>query len=87
MIEVGKLQEKGWEVKDRTTYLVQEEGSSGWVYTIGEFNDLDSAVAARYSHLQKWYDMAECDLEMLDYMSCDDHPVRIVMRHTVEVVL
>lgn len=77
--QVAELQEKGWDITCDTQYWVQEKAHSGNWYIVKVCFSLDDAVEAKMQHVDKWYNEWDPELE--------PYPVRIVMRHTVEVVL
>ena len=79
--QVAELKEKHWDVSCDTSYEVQERSVNGerW-YSLGTFHTLDKAMECEMDHFQKWYSRV--------FDSPDDvESLRIVMRHTVEVVL
>lgn len=82
-MEKGKMLTEALDrcVGSSTIYEVQERSVNGefW-YSMGCYNTLDDAAACRQRHFEKWYSRA--------FDSVDDVvSLRIVMRHTVEVVL
>lgn len=77
--DVAMLQEKGFDISCDTVYLVEEKGQSGCWYIIKGCFSLEKAIEAEGQHIENHY--KEWDPELEPY------PVRIVMRHTVEVVL
>jgi hypothetical protein len=78
---VKEAQERGWDVSFSTIYRVEERSVSGesW-YSLGEFSSLGDATDCRMRHFMKWYSRV---FDCVD----DVESLRIVMRHTVEVVL
>lgn len=78
---VKEAQERGWDVSFSTIYRVEERSVSGesW-YSLGEFSSLGDATDCRMHHFEKWYS------KVFDCVD-DVDSLRIVMRHTVEVVL
>lgn len=77
--DVSRLQEKGFDITCDTQYLVQEKAQSGNWYIVKVCFAFDDAIDAEGQHIEKYY--KEWDPELAP------DPVRIVMRHTVEVVL
>lgn len=77
--QVAELKAKHWDVSCDTSYEVQERSVNGdcW-FRLGIFHTLDQAMECEMEHINKWYGDVSVDQEF---------PVRIVMRHTVEVVL
>lgn len=78
---VKEAQERGWDVSFSTTYRVEERSVNGdsW-YSLGEFSSMGAATDCRMRHFEKWYSRV---FDCVD----DVESLRIVMRHTVEVVL
>lgn len=78
---VQAAQDRGWDASFSTSYEVQERSVNGdsW-YSLGRFASLGDATDCRMRHFEKWYSKV--------FESVDDvDSLRIVMRHTVEVVL
>ena len=77
--DAAMLLERGFDITCDTQYWVQEQGQSGNWYIVKVCFALDDAIEAEGQHIEKYY--KEWDPELVPY------PVRIVMRHVVEVVL
>ena len=79
---VKEDRKRGWDVTYKTQYEVQEkavDGMSWW--TLGTYDTLEDAVDRKMEYIRKWW---PTNWEII----CDELAgVRIVMRHTVEVVL
>lgn len=76
--DVVMLQEKGFDISCDTQYWVQEQAHSGAWYIVKICFSLEHAIEVKKDHIQKWYGDVSVDQEF---------PVRIIMRHVVEVVL
>lgn len=79
--QVAELKAKHWDVSCDTSYEVQERSVNGdcW-YRLGIFHTLDQAMECEMDHFQKWYSRVFDSPEQVESL-------RIIMRHTVEVVL
>lgn len=79
--QVAELRAKHWDISCVTVYMVQERSVDGesW-YDVGTFDTLDRAMECEMDHFQKWYSKLFDSPDQVEYL-------RIVMRHTVEVVL
>lgn len=79
--QVADLKAKHWDISCDTVYVVQEKSVDGesW-YSLGTFGTLDMAMECEMDHFQKWYSKVFDSQEQVESL-------RIVMRHTVEVVL
>lgn len=79
--QMEKMKAKGWNVEFKTTYLFQERSVQGdYWYTLAERGSLDDAVECEMRHFEKWYGRVFDSIDQVEVL-------RIVMRHTVEVVL
>ena len=79
--QVEELKAKSWNVECKTTYLVQESSVDGsnW-FTLVECGSLEAAMECEMRHFEKWYGRVFDSIDQVESL-------RIVMRHTVEVVL
>lgn len=79
--QVAERKAKGWNVECKTTYLFQERSADGrkW-YTLTEFDKLEDARDCMQRYFEIWYSRAFDSIDQIDFL-------RIVMRHTAEVVL
>ena len=77
--DVAMLHDKGFDIKCDTEYWVQEKAQSGNWYIVKVCFALDEAIEVEGQHIEKYYKGWDPEL--------DPYPVRIIMRHMVEVVL
>lgn len=77
---MNKDRERGWDVTDKTEYLIQEKHrvSGEWVYLPRTYDNLDDACESCSRMLKAYYGFE------IDDPEC---PLRVVMRHVIEVVL
>lgn len=79
--QVAELKAKHWDVSCDTSYDVQVRSVNGekW-WSLGSFSSLDKAMECEMSYFEKWFSTCFESPEQVESL-------RIVMRHTVEVVL